>query len=321
VLNGSPRVAPETRQRVEQAIEELGYSPNALVRGLLTGRTQTIGLLVADITNPYWAAVVSGAEEVAHRNGYTMVLSNIGSSPEKASQIIQKMVSNRVDGLIINAGPRKALKNLLERHYPIVLIGPEYEGIQTDVVTGDNEYGARVLTKHLLELGHRRIALLNGPKDHSESIQRERGFRQTLHDYGIEPHHDWIVEGSYRRHGGDQATQKLLSLPSNRRPTAIIASNNFLALDVIEVTREAELRIPEDIALVCFDDIELASVICPFLTVMAQPTRMYGVQAAQLLLDHLNNPDKWQPNRLAFTPEFIVRMSCGAQLQQIEGSN
>jgi LacI family transcriptional regulator len=253
---------------------------------------------------------------VAHRNGYTLVLGNVGNSSEKANHLIQTLVSNRVDGLLINAGPRGIFKTLMKRNYPVVVIGPEYKGIQTDFVTGDNYYGAQVLTRHLLGLGHRHIALLNGPKDDSEATQREQGYIDTLHEYGIEPHNEWIVAGSYWRGEGYPPAQQLLSLPVDQRPSAIIASNNFLALSVIEAARDLNIRIPEDIALVCFDDFELASIIYPFLTVMAQPVRTYGVQAAQQLIDRLNNPDKWKPSRLVFTPELIVRMSCGAKLER-----
>jgi LacI family transcriptional regulator len=312
VLNGSQRVSPETRQRIEEAIEELGYSPNGLARSLLRGRTQTLALLVGDITNPYCTDLASGAEEVAHRNGYTLVLGNLGNSSEKASHLIQTLVSNRVDGFLINAGPRDIFKTLMKRKYPVVIIGPEYPGIQTDFVTGDNFYGAQALTRHLLNLRHRRIALLNGPKGDSESIERERGYRQALEENQMEVRPEWIVEGSYWRGEGYEPAQRLLSLPAEGRPTAIVAGNNFLALSMIEAARDANLRIPEDVALVCFDDFELANIIYPFLTVMAQPVRTYGVQAAQLLIDHINNPEKWRPSRLVFTPELIVRKSCGA---------
>ncbi len=319
VLNGSNRVAPETRQRIEQAIEELGYVPNALAKGLLQGRTRTLGLIVGDMINPFWVAVASGAEEVAYRNGYVIMFGDSGHSNEKESELIHTMVSNRTDGLLINAfddESRKALSNLVRRNYPFVLIGNELRGIRTDVVTSDTVYGARVLTRHLLDLGHRRIALLNGPKNNPQSREREQGYKEMLREYGIELRPELIVEGRYMRGGGYEPTEQLLNLPADRRPTAIIACNNFLALSAIETVRNARLRIPEDIALVSFDDFEVASVIYPFLTVMAQPARTYGVQAAQLLIDRLNNPEKWQPSRLVFTPELIVRMSCGAKLQQ-----
>jgi len=319
VLNGSDRVAPETRRRIEQAIEELGYVPNALAKGLLKGHTHTLGLIVGDMTNPFWVDVASGAEEVAYRGGFVIVFGDSGHSNEKESRLIHTMVSNRTDGLLINAfddESRKALKNLVRRDYPIVLIANELQGIRCDVVTSDTVYGAQVLTQHLLDLGHRRIALLNGPKNNPQSRERERGYQEMLREYGIQLRPELVVEGRYSRGGGDGPTRQLLNLPAERRPTAIIACNNFLALSVIETVRNAGFRIPQDIALVSFDDFELASVIYPFLTVMAQPARTYGVQAAQLLIDRLNNPEKWRPSRLVFTPELIVRRSCGAQFQE-----
>jgi LacI family transcriptional regulator len=319
VLNGSDRVAPETRRRIEQAIEELGYVPNALAKGLLKGHTDTLGLIVGDMTNPFWVDVASGAEEVAYRAGYVIVFGDSGHSNEKESKLIHTMVSNRTDGLLINAfddESRKALKNLVRRDYPIVLIANELQGIRCDVVTSDTVYGAQVLTQHLLDLGHRRIALLNGPKNNPQSREREQGYQEMLREYAIQVRPELIVEGRYNRGGGDGPTRQLLNLPADRRPTAIIACNNFLALSVIETVRNAGFRIPQDIALVSFDDFELASVIYPFLTVMAQPARTYGVQAAQLLIDRLNNPEKWRPSRLVFTPELIVRRSCGAQFQE-----
>jgi LacI family transcriptional regulator len=173
-----------------------------------------------------------------------------------------------------------------------------------------------VLTRHFLELGHQRVALLNGPKHSSEAQYREQGYKHTLQEYGIELDPEWIVEGDYRRHGGYGPAQSLLSLPPDRRPTAIVASNNFLALGVIEAARAMLLRIPEDVALACFDDFEMASTIYPFLTVMAQPARTYGIQAMQLLIDRLNNPEKWRPSRIVFTPDLIVRVSCGSKLPQ-----
>jgi LacI family transcriptional regulator len=323
VLNGSRRVAPETRQRIEQAIEELGYVPNALAKGLLKGHTRTLGIIVGDMTNPFWVDVASGAEEVAYRNGYVIVFGDSGHSNEKESKLIHTMVSNRIDGLLINAfddESQKALKNLVRRDYPIVLIANELKGIQADIVTSDTVYGAQVLTRHLLDLGHRRIALLNGPKNNPQSREREQGYKAMLCDYGVELRPELMVEGRYNRGGGNSSAQQLLNLPADRRPTAVIACNNFLALSVIETVRNAHLRIPEDIALVSFDDFELANVIYPFLTVIAQPARMYGVQAAQLLIDRLNNPEKWRPSRLVFTPELIVRLSCGAKSQEVHGT-
>jgi LacI family transcriptional regulator len=200
----------------------------------------------------------------------------------------------------------------MNREYPFVLIGPEHRNIQTDIVRGDVYYGAEVLTRHLVALGHRRIALLNGPPRDFESEERERGFMEIMGEAGLAVRAELKANGSYEYRGGYAAALRLLSLPRSERPTAMLASNNFLALSAIEAARAIDVRIPEDLALVCFDDFALASIIDPFLTVMAQPARVLGAQAAQLLVNRLNNPDTWRPSRLIFTPELIVRRSCGA---------
>lgn len=316
VLNGSRKVAPDTRQRIEQAIKELGYVPNALAQGLSRGRTQTIGLIMGDITNPYWTEVASGAEEVTHQNGYTLVIGNVGEQAAKLGEMLQTMLSNRIAGLLVNAYAPKLINPLVERGYPLVIIGPEDGSARTDVVKGDVLYGAQVLTRHLLNLGYQRIGLVNGPKKDPESIDREKGYRQVLVESGLRVNDAWIVYGSYSRHGGYEPAQALLSLPAEQRPTALIACNNFLALGIIETARHLGLRIPEDVALVCFDDLEPASAIDPFLTVMAQPARVLGIQSTQLLITRLNNPDRWQPSRIVFKPELIVRRSCGSLLNR-----
>ena len=312
VLNESARVAPATRQRVQQAIDELGYIPNALARGLLTGRTRTIGLLVDDISNPYWTAVAHGAEEVAQKNGCSLVLGNIGGSEDRQDELTKTLVGNRVDGLIINAPSGKPLKRLIQSNYPFVLIGPEHRGIHTDVVRGDVYKGAIGLTRHLLSLGHTRIALLNGPKADFESQQRVRGYTKALTDAGVQFDDALVFNGSYAFRGGHQAATAILSLSGKGRPTAIVASNNFLALSAIEMARHFGASIPDDIALVCFDDLVLASIVDPFLTVMSQPARTLGAHASQLLFDHLNSPGTWAPTKLIYPPELIVRRSCGS---------
>jgi LacI family transcriptional regulator len=311
VLNGSARVAAGTRERIQKAIDELGYIPNALARGLLTGRTRTIGLLVGDITNPYWTAVASGAEEVAHQNGYTVVLGNIGDSEDKEEELIEKMIGNRLDGFLINSPATRPLRRLVARNYPVVLIGPEHKGIHTDIVRGDVYLGAQGLTQHLIDLGHRRIALLNGPRHDFEAQQRALGYAERMRHAGIEPDERLLAHGSYSYNGGYAPAMRFLRMPPEIRPTAIVASNNFLALSVIEAARALGTRIPEDLALVCFDDFVLANIIHPFLTVMSQPAKVLGAQAAQLLINRLNNADTWRPTKLVFTPELIVRRSCG----------
>ncbi|MFO7171080.1 MAG: LacI family DNA-binding transcriptional regulator [Chloroflexota bacterium] len=319
VLNNSVRVAPETRKRVEQAIEELGYLPNALASGLLKGRTSTIGLIVSDISNPFFTMVVRGVEDTAQRNSYTVFIGNSDESVEKERQYVTALLGKRIDGLLIapaSDASRETLEMVRRRGCPFVLVDRDVAGITADSVIGDNVGGAYTLTRHLLELGHTRIALVNGQPSVRTARDRRRGYEKALLEYGLEPDPALIVETGYHRAGGQQAAHHLLSLPAAVRPTAIFACNNFLAVGVVEALRAAQLSIPEDMALVSFDDIELASALHPFLTVMAQPVRSFGTIAAQLLFERLTGEGPSQPRQVILTPELIVRHSCGARLRQ-----
>lgn len=317
VLNSPDLVAVKTRQRVLHAIEELGYVPNALASGLLRGRTRTIALIVSDISNPFFTIVLRGVEDMAQRNGYTVIIGNSDESPEKERQYVHALISKRIDGLLIApAGnmSRKTLDLLRRRHSPFVLIDREIEGISADVVMGDSVGGARQLTEHLISLGHQRIALVNGQLDVPTARDRLRGYEDALRAHGIAPQPALQKECTYRRDGAHKGMRQLLALPPDQRPTAILAANNFIGIGVIETLREANLRVPEDIAVVCFDDIELASALDPFLTVASQPARTFGTIAAQFLFERLDHAAADQPRKVVLTPELIVRRSCGAQL-------
>ena len=317
VINSPARVAPTTRQRVEQAIQELHYVPNALATGLVKGRTRTIALIVSDISNPFFTIVVRGVEDVAQRNGYTVILGNSDESFEKERQYVTALLSKRIDGLLIapaSGDSRATLDMVSRRGSPYVLIDRDIDGVIADSVTGDNIGGATILTGHLLSLGHRRIGLINGQRDVPTARDRRRGYEAALREHGITPDPALIIESSYRREEGYRAMQQILALPLERRPTAIFASNNFLAVGAIEALRAANLAVPADIALVCFDDIELASALDPFLTVVSQPARSFGTIAAQFLFERLDGDVGRQPRRVVLTPELIVRRSCGAQL-------
>jgi LacI family transcriptional regulator len=319
VLNSPARVAPATRQRVEQVIHDLGYVPNALATGLLKGRTRTIALIVSDIGNPFFTIVMRGVEDLAQRNGYTVILGNSDESVEKERKYVTALMSKRIDGLLIapaGSASRATLDALSRRGSPFVLIDRDIEGITADSVTGDNISGAKMLTRHLLQLGHRRIGLVNGPPDVPTARDRRRGYEEALREHGIASDPALIMESNYQRHGGYRSMQQLLALPPDQWPTAIFACNNFLAVGAVEALREAQLTVPHDMALVCFDDIELASALDPFLTVVAQPARSFGTIAAQFLFERIDGDAGQQPRRVVLTPELIVRRSCGAQLGQ-----
>jgi LacI family transcriptional regulator len=317
VLNKSLRVAPETRQRVEQAIEDLGYLPNALASGLLRGRTRTIALIVSDISNPFFTMIVRGVEDTAQRNGYTVILGNSDESVEKERQYVNVLLGKRVDGLLITPtgnASRAILETVSRRGSPVVLIDRGVEQVAADTVTGDNIGGAGVLTRHLLALGHRRIGLVNGRRDVPTARDRYLGYEGALREYGVPVDPLLVMEGQLLREYGFRAAQELLARPPAERPTAIVACNNFLAVGVVEAVRATNLTIPEDIAIVSFDDIELASALDPFLTVVAQPARSFGTIAAQFLFERLEGEVDAQPRHVVLTPQLIIRRSCGAHL-------
>jgi LacI family transcriptional regulator len=316
VLNHPARVAPATRERVEQAIHELGFVPNALARGLLRGRTHTIALLVSDISNPFFTQIVRGAEDVAQRNGYIVILANSDESPEKERQYVQTLLSRQIDGLLVApvGNASRPLLDMLTRHQkPFVLIDRTIEGVQADTVVGDNIGGARMLTEHMIELGHRRIALINGSPEVSTARERRRGYLEALRLHGIEVRPELIAEGDFKREGGMRGARLLLALPPDERPTAILADNNFHAIGAIEVLHGAGLVVPDDMALVCFDNAELVPAIQPFLTVVSQPARTFGTIGMQFLLERLDSGETLPPRRVVLPPELTVRISCGAR--------
>jgi LacI family transcriptional regulator len=315
VINKRDRVAPATRQRVEQVIRDLGYVPNALARGLLTGRTRTIGLIVSGISNPFFTEIVTGVEQVAQRNGYTVLLGNSNGAIDRELEYINLMLQNRVDGLLIapaSQGSRTTLDFLRRQGTPFVLLDRTVDTVLADSIEGDNIGGARQLTEHLLGLGHRRIALVNGPQGVSTAHGRLLGYQAALRAHGVEPDPALLVESDYTRTGGRRSMQQLLQLPAEQQPSAIFAGNNFLAIGIIEALREAHLDVPRDMALVCFDDVELAAALQPFLTVVAQPARTFGTIATQFLLERLTSTETLPPRTVILPPKLIVRVSCGA---------
>lgn len=315
VINGHIWVAEATRKRVEQVIDELGYVPNGLARGLLNGQTRTIALLVSDISNPFFTSIARGVEDLAQSKGYTVNFGNSDEALSKEQQYVHVMLSKGIDGVLLTpaeSGSRKTIDFLLRRGTPVVVIDREMDGVRTDQVVGDSVGGARRLTHHLLALGHRRIALVNGRHTVPTAIDRQRGFLEALAEAGLAPLPELMIESNYKRDGGYRAAQQLLALSDDQRPTAIFAANNFLAVGVIEALHEAGLSVPEDIAIVCFDDIELASLIHPFLTVAAQPARAFGTIAAQFLIERIEAREPLAPRKVVLEPELIVRLSCGA---------
>ena len=318
VVNSLPGVNEATRQRVNKAIAELNYVPNAMAKSLRSRQTCTIALVLTDITNPFWTTIARGVEDTVGQKGYNVIFCNTDEDLEKEAKYINVLLQRRVDGIIIAASSEDAQPLLpLKRHnIPCVLIDRQVKGFNADVVRSDSKEGARLLTQHLINLGHHRIAMLAGPFKVFTSRDRLAGYLEALQRNNIPIDDNLIKEGMYEEDGGFQFVKELLDRVP--RPTAIVAANLSIAIGALRALREAGLRVPEDVGLVCFDDLPQASLIYPFLTVWAQRPYEMGVAAAELLLDQMTSKARRRKIReIIIDADFIIRKSCGNELARM----
>ncbi|MEM3062908.1 MAG: LacI family DNA-binding transcriptional regulator [Nitrososphaerota archaeon] len=316
VINGKKDVKPETRDKVLKAIEELGYVPNSLARSFVLQRTKTIGLVITDITNPFFTTLARGVEDTAMKNQFSVIFCNTDEDPEKEVLYLELLARKRVDGVILASasGKRTPLKSILLSKIPVVLIDREVDGLEDlDIVKGDSVYGAYLLTKHLINLGHKRIGIIVGSKNISTAEDRVEGYKKALVEAGIDIDDELIRFARYSREDGYKVTKELLNLENP--PTAIFGGNNFIAVGAMMAIRDSGLRVPEDIALVSFDDIESLSQVYPFFTVVTQPAYSMGVISAELLIRRIEDKDRVRERRkVILQPELIIRESAGEKL-------
>lgn len=311
VVNGSAKVTDETRTRVEAAIAELHYVPNTLARGLTQQRSGTIGMVVPDLGDPFFTLVLRGAEQVARRGGYRLIVCNTNSDNQLEEEYIDDLIAHQVDGVIlapVNDLSKPVVARLAARSLPHVLVDRSIPGVEADIVQGDSVGGARVVVEHLLSAGHRRIAHITEPQNVSTARDRLLGYREALEANGVRYDPALVAQGTGATTTGAQAaTSELLSRQDP--PSAIFAVNNLAAVGVVLAVRASGLSVPEDVAVACFDDIELAAFICPFLTVMAQPATSFGTLAIQLLLDRIQGTAPARRRVVVLPGDLIIRQS------------
>lgn len=313
VLTASPLVNEDTRARVQQAIDALGYRPSRVARRLRRdpARASLIGLVVPDIQNPFFADVVRGVEGVARRHGYVVFLGNSDEDRETERRHLELMRAESVDGLILppSAEAEPEVTALAGAGVPVVCVDRRLGGDVLDTVVADNVRGAYEAVAHLVRLGHRRIGFIGGRPGLSTSLERRQGYTEALDANGIVLDPSLVREGDSRQATGRRLTRELLDLPS--APTALLVGNNLMTLGALEAIHLLELRIPEDVAIIGYDDMPWALALNPPLTAVRQPGYEMGRCAAELLLQRILHPGR-PPTVHVLRPELVVRRSCGA---------
>ena len=307
VINNTRFVSEDVRRRVQAAMDELGYWPNALARSLRRGETHTIGLVLPDSANPFFAEVGHAVEAAAFAAGYSVLLCNTEGDCAKEQSYLDVLAEKHVDGVIlIAAGDCLGSLPALSLRLPVAVVDRDLPDIQLDAVLADNRQGGFLATQHLYALGHRRIACITGPSHLTPSAERVIGYREALAAAGLPVAEDLILRGDFHPESGRRGAHALFALPDP--PTAIFACNDLLAIGVLRAAAETGRRIPDEMAVVGFDDIEIASYVFPQLTTISQPKLEMGRRAVLRLLERMTDKTR-SPRRDVFAPTLVVRES------------
>lgn len=305
-LNDSALINEATKRRIRQIAKKLGYERNELARGLVKGSSGTVGVIIPDITNPFFAEITKGVEEAVRSRGFGLVLCTTEGVPGREQEYLRLLRRKRVDGLIIASVTvdDPYLKELLRAHIPFVLVSRLSAKVDPPYVVVNDREGGRLAVEHLVSLGHRKIAHIGGPENVHSSRERMQAYREVLKEWGIRVRRDWAVFATFAQEAGYKVGKALLS--GKERPTAIFAANDLIALGVMEAAEELGLRIPEDLSLVGYDNIAYAALPRIQLTTVAQPAHEMGEMAADYLLSLCTGgePEKL---RCVLPPRLVVR--------------
>ncbi|QGP92334.1 Catabolite control protein A [Neomoorella glycerini] len=309
-LNGYNDVSDETRERVLALARKQGYVPNALARGLLRKRSQTIGLILPDIRDPFFPEVARGVEDAANERGYRVIYCNTDRDQEKELAAVRNLLEKRVDGFILNGNYLQSgyLEWLRAREVPFVLLRRRLAATEISFVDVDNISGAYMATTHLIRLGHRQIGFINLPVTSYAHAPRGEGFQKAMADYGLEVNDRWVREGDYTTPGGCRLALDILG--SMERPTAIFAANDRMALGILEAAGQLGLKVPGDLAVIGYDGLEIGELSFIGLSTVSQPRYEMGYLSLELLANMIEGQET--PGRQVILPvQMTVRRTCG----------
>ncbi len=317
VIRDYEYIGDETKKKVQEAIDKLNYQPNNAARRLKYGRSYAIGFIMPDVSNPFFSNALKAAynyiQESEYSN-YEILFYNTDGKPDREKKAIDFFVARRMEGIIIASSASKLiiehLRHILNNHnISIVAMDNQLGDLDIDLVTSDNFLGAYRLTKHLIDLGHKSIAVISGPPNESSSKERMDGFKAALKDHGIEFDEHMSVTGDWTQPSGLSATNQLFS--KGKKPTAIFGFNNSMGLGALNALKNHNLKVPDDIALVAFDDVEYGDLLNPSLTCTNTSWYELGRLSASLLLDRISHGNS-KPKQLIKLPlQVIIRESCG----------
>ena len=311
VINNSGYFSQATKERVEAAVRELGYIPNTLARGLRSKQTKTLALIVTDITNPYFTLMARGVEDAAGNSDYSVVYCNTDESEMKEEKYANLLAQRQIDGalLVPSGGNVRTIKFLLSNDIMVVALDRRVSGVEIDCVRSDSEGGAWSLMRLLIDLGHKRIAMITGPQDVSTSVDRVAGYQRALRESGL-IENEIVYYGEFNQQIGYELTKQAMShLP---KPTAIFGANNFITIGIIKALQDLKMSVPGDVSVVGFDDLPESMLLSPFLTVAAQPAYEMGRMATELLLMRISEKRNGGYQELVLPTEIIERESIGS---------
>ncbi|MCU0512956.1 MAG: LacI family transcriptional regulator [Anaerolineae bacterium] len=311
VINNAGYISEATRQRVEQAIAELHYVPNSLSRSLRFKKTDTIAFIVSDITNPFWTTVTRGIEDASSEHGFNVILCNTDENPAKQDNYVTVLLQKQTDGfLLVPAGENAGVvQRIQKQQVPLVVIDRHLKDVTVPVVRSDSPGGMYRLTQYLLQLGHRRIAMLSGSMLISTGRQRVEGYRRAMQDAGLPLEEHLVLCGEFKQESGYRMTRQILQT-LHPAPTALLAGNNFIAMGILRALDDLGLRVPEDISVAGFDDLPHYLPAEPALTVVAQQPYELGLQAARLLIGQITGHHSAGQEEIVLPVELLIRQSC-----------
>lgn len=314
VIRGTKRVSPLVQARVQEAIRELDYYPNEIARSLKVKQTRMLGMVLPDITNPFFPEIIRGAEDSAFERGYFLVTANTDEQIGRERRIVAALRSYRVDGILLASAPGNDtthIRSTIASGLPVVCIDRPVSGVKTDAVLLDNVRGGRECVRHLIQLGHRRIAIITGQLEALNARERLQGYERALQEADIQIDPALVLEGDFRDESGYRLGRQLMR--GTVKATAVFVCNGVMTLGFLKALEEMGKQCPDDIALATFDDLAVDRSFHPHLTSVVQPSYEMGARAATILMDRIEGKLTGQPSAVRIVPTLVIRESSRPQ--------